>query len=85
MVNGRFNRQYLLTLSSSWEADVWGKLRSNKRSYVAALLQSEACRRAVQTQLLANIADYYYLLLAYDAQLAITRQTAPKTWKPRAY
>ncbi|WP_158022725.1 TolC family protein [Hymenobacter coccineus] len=75
VVTSRFNQQYLLTLSSSWEADVWGKLRSNKRSYVAALLQSEAYRRTVQTQLLANVANYYYLLLAYDEQLAITRQT----------
>jgi multidrug efflux system outer membrane protein len=75
VVTSRFNQQYLLTLSSSWEADVWGKLRSTKRSYVAALLQSEAYRRTVQTQLLANVANYYYLLLAYDEQLAITRQT----------
>ncbi|MFD1469410.1 efflux transporter outer membrane subunit [Hymenobacter caeli] len=75
VVTSQFNQQYLLTLSSSWEADIWGKLRSNKRSYVAALLQSEAYRRAVQTQLIANIADDYYLLLAYDEQLAITRQT----------
>ncbi|MBC8085060.1 MAG: TolC family protein [Hymenobacter sp.] len=75
VVSSRFSQQYLLTLSSSWEADIWGKLRSTKRSYVAALLQSEAYRRAVQTQLLADIANNYYLLLAYDAQLAITRQT----------
>ncbi|MDO7849253.1 TolC family protein [Hymenobacter sp. M29] len=75
VVTSRFSEQYLLTLSSSWEADVWGKLRSTKRSYVAALMQSEAYRRAVQTQLLADIANNYYLLLAYDAQLEITRQT----------
>ncbi|MDO7852617.1 TolC family protein [Hymenobacter convexus] len=75
VVTSRYSQQYLLTLSSSWEADVWGKLRSTKRSYVATLLQSEAYRRAVQTQLLADIANNYYLLLAYDAQLEITRQT----------
>jgi multidrug efflux system outer membrane protein len=75
IVTGGAAHQYLLGLSSSWEADVWGKLRSTKRSYVASLLQSEAYRRVVQTQLIADIADNYYALLALDAQLEITRQT----------
>ncbi|WP_324673514.1 efflux transporter outer membrane subunit [Hymenobacter sp. GOD-10R] len=75
IVTGGSPRQYLLALSSSWEADVWGKLRSNKRSYVASVLQSEAYRRVVQTQLIADIADNYFYLLALDAQLEITRQT----------
>lgn len=71
---GFASRQYQLYVNSSWEADIWGKLRSTKRSYVAAVLQSEAYRRAVQTQLIANIANAYYSLLAYDAQLKITQQ-----------
>lgn len=75
IVTGGASHQYLLGLSSSWEADVWGKLRSTKRSYAAAVLQSEAYRRVVQTQLIADIADNYYSLLALDAQLEITRQT----------
>lgn len=66
---------YALTGTTSWEADIWGKLSSNKKSYVAALLQSEAYKRAVQTQLIANIATNYYALMAYDKQLAITQQT----------
>jgi len=74
-VTGGTAHQYLLGLSSSWEADVWGKLRSTKRSYVAAVRQSEAYRRVVQTQLIADIADNYYALLALDAQLDITQQT----------
>ncbi|MGI4737860.1 MAG: efflux transporter outer membrane subunit [Janthinobacterium lividum] len=75
IVTGGAAHQYLLGLSSSWEADVWGKLRSTRRSYAAAVLQSEAYRRVVQTQLIADIADNYYALLALDAQLAITQQT----------
>ncbi len=75
IVTGGAAHQYLLGLSSSWEADVWGKLRSTKRSYAASVMQSEAYRRVVQTQLIADIADNYYALLALDAQLAITRQT----------
>jgi NodT family efflux transporter outer membrane factor (OMF) lipoprotein len=75
IITGGAARQYLLGLSSSWEADVWGKLRSNRRSYYAAVLQSEAYRRVVLTQLIADIADNYYGLLALDAQLQITQQT----------
>jgi HAE1 family hydrophobic/amphiphilic exporter-1 len=66
---------YIASLSTSWEADIWGKLRSSKRSYFAAFLESDAARRVIQTQLIADIAGYYYQILAYDAQLAITQQT----------
>jgi multidrug efflux system outer membrane protein len=67
--------QYQIGLSSSWEADIWGRLRSNRRASLANLLQSEAGARAVQTSLVANIANFYFTLLALDEQLAITRQT----------
>ena len=66
---------YLGQLSSSWELDVWGKLRSNKRSVLASFLKTEAATKAVQTQLISDIAISYYNLLALDAQLAITKET----------
>ncbi|SEW21939.1 efflux transporter, outer membrane factor (OMF) lipoprotein, NodT family [Chitinophaga sp. YR573] len=69
------SQSYELSLTSSWEADIWGKLRGTKRAYLNALLQSEAYKRAVQTQLIADIATNYYLLLAYDAQLTVTERT----------
>lgn len=69
------NRIYQLSATASWEVDIWGKLSSTKRAYMAAFLQSEAYRRAVQTQLIANIATNYFALLAYDEQLRITKQT----------
>ncbi|GGE55479.1 NodT family efflux transporter outer membrane factor (OMF) lipoprotein [Pedobacter psychrotolerans] len=66
---------YKAQLSTSWEADIWGKLSSAKKAAYATLLQSDATRRAVQTQLIATIANSYYTLLALDKQLAITEQT----------
>ncbi len=66
---------YRAQLSTSWEADIWGKLSSAKRSAYASLLQSDAVKRAVQTQLISNIANTYYNLLALDKQLKITMQT----------
>lgn len=66
---------YQASLSTSWEADIWGKLKSSKRSYLAAFLESDAARRVIQTQLIADIANNYYQLLSYDEQLKITQQT----------
>ncbi len=66
---------YELFISSSWEADIWGKLSSAKRAALASLLQSDAYKRAVQTQLVADIATNYYMLMALDAQLQVTLQT----------
>ncbi|HEX9513357.1 MAG TPA: efflux transporter outer membrane subunit [Puia sp.] len=69
------NTLYQLGASVGWEADIWGKLRSNKRANLANLLQSDAYARVVQTDLIATIADDYYSLLALDKQLQITQQT----------
>lgn len=66
---------YQASLSASWEINVWGQLSSLKRQALANFLQSDASKRAVQTQLIADIANNYYNLLALDQQLAITRQT----------
>jgi NodT family efflux transporter outer membrane factor (OMF) lipoprotein len=66
---------YKLGLSTSWEADIWGKLSSSKRAALANYLATDAAKQAVQTQLIADIANNYFLLLAYDKQLKITQQT----------
>ncbi|MDR7212389.1 efflux transporter outer membrane subunit [Flavobacterium piscis] len=66
---------YKLGLSTSWEADIWGKLSSSKRAALASYLATDAAKQAVQTQLIADIANNYFLLLAYDKQLLITQET----------
>ena len=70
-----YSEAYNLSAGSSWELDIWGKLRSTKRAYLNALLESEAYKRSVQTQLIADIASYYYTLLSYDAQLGVYERT----------
>ncbi|SHL97018.1 efflux transporter, outer membrane factor (OMF) lipoprotein, NodT family [Flavobacterium chilense] len=66
---------YKLGLSTSWEADIWGKLSSSKRAALATYLSTDAAKQAVQTQLISDIANNYFLLLAYDKQLEITKST----------
>jgi len=66
---------YALTGTTSWEADIWGKLRGSKRAALANYLQSDAYKRAVQTRLISQVAQSYYALAAYDKQLEITLET----------
>lgn len=73
------SKTYNLAVSADWEIDLFGKLLNAKRGAQAALKQSEAYRQAVQTQLVATIANSYYTLLMLDEQLDITRRTAD-TW-----
>lgn len=70
-----FGENYQAYGYSSWEADVWGKLASTKRASMASFLESEAYKRAVQTKLVANVANAYFSLLAYDEMLKVTEKT----------
>lgn len=67
--------QYDAGLTASWEADIWGKLKSAKRAALASMLQTEEARKAIQTQLMADITNRYFTLLAMDQQLGILEQT----------
>lgn len=66
---------YQLSANLSWEADIWGKIRSNKRAANASYLQTIAANQAVMTQVISNIAATYYQLLSLDAQLKVAEQT----------
>ena len=70
-----FNSQ----IGVSWDAEIFGSLRNSKRKAEAALMQTEAAKEAVQTQLVATIANSYYMLLMLDEQLKISNRTV-KTW-----
>jgi len=73
--NGPSYENYQLNGSLSWEADIWGKIRSQKRASQASYLKSEASRRAVESTLVANIASAYYQLVALDAQVDLAKET----------
>ncbi len=67
--------QYEISADLSWEADIWGKIRSQKRAYEASYLQSVAAHQAVKTTLISNIASTYYQLLSLDEQRKVTERT----------
>ena len=46
--------QYQLSGTLSWEADIWGKIRSNKRAANASYLQTIAANQAVKTRVITG-------------------------------
>ncbi len=64
---------YTLAANLSWEIDVWGKIKRQKEAALAAYLQSYEGAHAVQTELVANVANSYYNLLMLDEQLKIAK------------
>ncbi|WP_246197814.1 efflux transporter outer membrane subunit [Chitinophaga agrisoli] len=64
---------YTLAANLSWEIDVWGKIKRQKEAALAAYLQSYEGAHAVQTELVANVANSYYNLLMLDEQLQIAK------------
>lgn len=62
------------TLQMDWTVDLWGKLNSDKKSAVERYLASEAGQRAIKSQLVADVAENYYVLLALDYKLLVMQQ-----------
>ena len=74
-LNASSINQFELGGALSWEVDIWGKIRSNKRASDARYLQSVAAHQAVKSRLIANIASTYYQLLTIDEQIRVTEET----------
>ncbi|MDB5029901.1 efflux transporter outer membrane subunit [Mucilaginibacter sp.] len=60
---------YSANLSLSWEADIWGKIHNQNKSALAAYLQTNEAKKAIQTNIVAGVSQGYYNLLMLDAQL----------------
>ncbi len=67
-----------LGVQSSWEIDVWGKLKNQKRAAQAQFLSSVEGTRFIITSLISEISIAYYELIAFDNELDIIRQTINK-------
>lgn len=65
------NKTYSLPVNASWDANLFGNLTAAKRSTQVSMLQMKDYQVAVQTKLIANVANMYYTLLMLDKQLQI--------------
>lgn len=68
-------QDYLLGAVASWEVDIWHKLRNAKRSAVLRFLSTVEGKNFMITNLVAEIANSYYELMALDNQLALLKRT----------
>ena len=64
-----------VSLTATWEIDLWGRLRRSTEAARAELLGAGYARRGVVVGLIGDVASAYYSLQALDEQLAITRRT----------
>lgn len=61
-------------LIANWEIDIWKKLRTEKEAAVAHYLSTVEGKNFVLSNLIEEVADNYYELLALDNQLDIIQQ-----------
>ena len=66
--------EYTASLLLSWEADIWGKIRNSRKAALSEYLRTVEAKKAVQTRLVADIAQGYHNLLLLDAQLGISKR-----------
>lgn len=69
---------YFAGITTSWEVDVWGKLRNKRKAALANYLASIEGKNFVVSNLVADIAVAYYELLALDNEMQILQQTIKK-------
>lgn len=78
IVEGKKNPEvvpdFMVGAFASWEIDIWKKLRNAKKSAYYRYLGSVDGKNWVMTNLIAEIADSYYELLALDNQLEIIKK-----------
>jgi outer membrane protein, multidrug efflux system len=65
---------YYVGLQSSWEIDIWGKLKNQKKAAFSRYLASKEVQKLITTQIVSEVAKAYYELLALDQELLIIKE-----------
>ncbi len=66
---------YTLSGIVSYELDLWGKLRNEKKAALHQLLSSKATQETIKLSLISNVANTYFNLISIDRQLKIAENT----------
>ena len=64
-----------VSLDTSWEVDLWGRIRASARSAVAELQATEADLRAARLSIAAQTAKSWFSVLEARQQVALARDT----------
>lgn len=67
-------QDYGIKAYATWELDIWNKLHNAKKASVSKYLATVEGKNFMVTNLIAEIANSYYELLALDSQLSIVQQ-----------
>ncbi len=71
----RMTSTYAGGFNTSWEVDLWGRLRQKVTSAKMQALAMEEYRRGIIITLVADAAQYYFELRALDLELEIAQET----------
>lgn len=66
---------YTTLLNMSYEVDVWGRVRSATETALESFLAQADARRTVVLSLVSSVASTYILMLQYDNELQISKET----------
>ncbi|MBC7653637.1 MAG: TolC family protein, partial [Oligoflexus sp.] len=59
---------------TNWEVDIWKKLHNAKKAAIVRYLATVEGKNFLVTNLIAEVSNSYYELLAYDNQLTVVKQ-----------
>lgn len=65
---------YYVGVQSSWEIDLWGKLKNKKRAAASRFIASNYGKDLIVTNLIADVAHVYFELTALDQSLLILEE-----------
>ena len=66
-------QDFMVGAYATWEIDIWNKLHNAKKSAISSYLASVEGKNFMVTNLISEIANSYYELLALDNQLVIVK------------
>jgi multidrug efflux system outer membrane protein len=72
---GNTFHQYATGITASWALDFFGRVRSLSDAALQQYFASAYARQAFEILLVSQVADQYLTMLAFDEQLAVTRNT----------
>jgi multidrug efflux system outer membrane protein len=74
-VGSRTFQNWVLGFGLAWEIDVFGRIRREAEAASAVYFATEMDRRAVYIALVADVAQFYFILRELDLELEIARRT----------
>jgi NodT family efflux transporter outer membrane factor (OMF) lipoprotein len=73
-LEGSGSNNFNASLQASWEADLWGRIRSGKLAAQQSLAAAEAEYKFAQYSLAANVANAYFVAIEANEQLNISQK-----------